>query len=199
MVTQFEIDRFILKGKGASVTLSMDRWREDCSGYTEVSGVTVRQWQMVQRAHGSGREAPERSEPALCTIVLLRLGLNLKLIKDMQQHSLLTWLFTFPSPFFFFFQPLHPSICPSMVSQLENTNRWKGTCRLMPGGQYWRDYRKARWREQKSQSNVMMQQWPFPGLLLDVHVHFSRSLTLLAVDHTKKSSDVSSPTFPHYS
>lgn len=103
MVTQFEIDRFILKGKGASVTLSMDRWREDCCGYTEVSGVTVRQWQMVQRAHGSGREAPERSEPALCTIVLLRLGLNLKLIKDMQQHSLLTWLFTFPSPFFFFF------------------------------------------------------------------------------------------------
>lgn len=31
------------------------KWREDCTGCTEVSGLTVRQWQMVYMAHGSGR------------------------------------------------------------------------------------------------------------------------------------------------
>lgn len=46
----------------------------------------------------------------VCCRVVLRLALNLKLIKDTQQHSLLTWLFTFPSPFFFSNPFIHPSV-----------------------------------------------------------------------------------------
>lgn len=146
----------------------------------------------------------------VCCRVVVRLALNLKLIKDTQQHSLLTWLFTFPSPFFF--QPLHPSICPSVVPQLENTSRWN-----------WRVLPDARWsiregvRESKMEGGkepkcapavmaqrcsllrpVIIQRWPFPELPLENHVDFSRSLTLLAVDHNEKSPDVSLSSFPHY-
>lgn len=65
MVTQFDIDRFIFIGKAGINDPSTDRWREDCRGCTKVSGVTVRQWQMVYRAHGSGREGPN-SQDLLC-------------------------------------------------------------------------------------------------------------------------------------
>lgn len=130
--------------------------------------------------------------------VLLRLGLNLKLIKDMQQHSLLTWLFTFPSPFFFSNPFIHPSVLQwslSLRTQADGRGR-AAWCQVVNTGE---TTGKQVGGSKRAKAMLTMQQWPFPGLLLDVHVHFSRSLTLLAVDHTKKSSDVSSPTFPHYS
>ena len=57
--------------------------------------------------------------------VVLGPSVNLKLIKDTQLPPLLTWLFTFPSPFSF-----HPSICPSVFPQFENTSRWRGSALL---------------------------------------------------------------------
>lgn len=60
----------------------------------------------------------------VCYRVALGPSVNLKLIKD-TQPPLLTWLFTFPSPFSF-----HPSICPSVFPRLENTSRWRGSALL---------------------------------------------------------------------
>lgn len=101
----------------------------------------------------------------VCCRVVVRLALNLKLIKDTQQHSLLTWLFTFPSPFFS--NPfIHPSVLQWSLSlriQADGT----GECCLMPGGQYGREYGKARWREGKSQS-VLLRSWHNGAVCFDL-------------------------------
>lgn len=102
----------------------------------------------------------------VCCRVVLRLALNLKLIKDTQQHSLLTWLFTFPSPFFFSNPFIHPSVLQWSLSlriQADGT----GACCLMPGGQYGREYGKARWREGKSQS-VLLRSWHNGAVCFDL-------------------------------
>lgn len=69
----------------------------------------------------------------MCAIVL-RLTVNLKLIKDTLLRSLLTRLFTFPSPFFFPNPFIHPSV-PQCSLSLRIRADGRGTCCLMPGGQ----------------------------------------------------------------
>lgn len=100
-----------------------------------------------------------------------------KLIKDTQLLSLLTCLL-FP---LLFFQPLHPSICPSVFPQLENKSRWKGS--VLPDARWSSDRgstkRNDGGRGEKPKCTptvtaqqcsllrpVIRQRWPFPELPL---------------------------------
>lgn len=61
--------------------------------------------------------------------VVFRISLNLELIKKNKKKHIASSThcadcLLFLPPFFF---PNHASICPSVVSQLENTSRWKGS------------------------------------------------------------------------
>lgn len=146
----------------------------------------------------------------VCYCITFRLSLNLKLIKDTQQHSLLTVHFAFPfisNPF------IYPSVLQWSLS-LRIQADGRGACCLMPGGQYRREYGKERgtqrerarctpavMAQQRSLLRpVIIQPWPFTELLLENHVDFSRSLTSLIVDHDEKSPDVFLllSSFPHY-
>ena len=133
-------------------------------------------------------------------------SVNLKLIKDTQLPPVLTWLFTFPSPFSLFILPSVPHCSLGLRAWADGG----GARCLTPGGQNdWgvqeREMEGGRAGEAKVYScghGAAVQSaltcdktavTPLPELLVENHVHFfffPRSLTLPAVDDDEKSPDV---------
>lgn len=130
-----------------------------------------------------------------CYHVVLRLSVNLKLIKDTQLLSLLTCLLFL----LLFFQPLHLAICSQCFLSLRISADGKRACCLMPGGRA-REGRRDWWREggrERGEAKVYScgqgtavqsaltcdrTAVTLPWATLENDVDFSRSLTLLAVD-----------------
>lgn len=89
--------------------------------------------------------------------VVLRLSVNLKLIKDTQLRSLLTWLFTFPSPVFSnpFIRPSVPQCSLSLRIRADG----RGTCCLTPGGQAIEAVREREMEGERRSQSVLLRSW----------------------------------------
>lgn len=137
----------------------------------------------------------------VCYHVVLRLWVNLKLIKDTRPRSLLTRVFTFPAPVFFLTAScIHLSLTVATVWEYEQMEgdlaAW---CQVE---KQWRECWKKRrreWREAcvcSRSHGTAVQSAPTYDKTAVTHprstpiVDFSRSLTSLAVDVDEKSPDV---------
>lgn len=151
----------------------------------------------------------------VCYRVVLKLSVNLKLIKDTQLLSLLTWLFTFPSPFF----PPNPFIRPSVPLCSLSLRIWADGKGSVPPDARWSSDRGSTgkrdgWVEGEEKPKctpavvaqqcslprpVIRQRWPFPELPWKIMWIFPDLWPCLQWT-AEKSPDVflRSSSFPHH-